>query len=823
MGSCNCIDPHWSADELLLKYQYISDFFIALAYFSIPLELIYFVKKSAVFPYRWVLVQFGAFIVLCGATHLINLWTFSMHSKTVAVVMTIAKVCTAVVSCATALMLVHIIPDLLSVKTRELFLKNKAAELDREMGLIRTQEETGRHVRMLTHEIRSTLDRHTILNTTLVELGRTLALEECALWMPTRTGLELQLSHTLRQHNQMTFTVPIQHPTISQVFSSNQAMVISPNSPVAMIRPRTGKYMTGDVVAVRVPLLHLSNFQINDWPEPSKRRYALMVLMLPSDSARRWHFHELELVEVVADQVAVALSHAAILEESMRARDLLMEQNVALDLARREAETAIRARNDFLAVMNHEMRTPMHVIIALSSLLQETELTPEQRSMVETILKSSNLLATLINDVLDLSRLEDGSLELDIRTFNLPAVFREMHFTSTEKCFPASIYQNQVHNLIKPIASVKKLVVSINLAPDLPEYAVGDDKRLMQTVLNVVGNAVKFSKEGSVSITVRLVRPESLRDAHAPEFYPVQTDRHFYLRVQVRDTGLGINPQDIPKLFNKFVRSDSMTTRNYGSIGLGLAICKRFVNLMEGHIWLESEGLGKGSTAIFIVKLGIADQVNGLEPQAAFPIQPSSSRANFTGLKVLVTDDNGVNRMVTRGLLIRLGCDVTVVSSGRECLQVISQTRQNFKVLFLDVCMPGMDGYEVAVRIQQMFPVRHERPLLVALTGNTDRATREKCVKIGMDGVLLKPVSLEKMRSVLAELSNGSLYDSPQRLLEMHLLGLKGMLSLKTFFPISVPFYLLACTWIVEPVGMKIRELGISEVINLSFRFQSLI
>lgn len=125
-------------------------------------------------------------------------------------------------------------------------------------------------------------------------------------------------------------------------------------------------------------------------------------------------------------QVAVALSHAAILEESMRARDLLMEQNIALDLARREAEMAIRARNDFLAIMNHEMRTPMHAIIALSSLLLETELTPEQRLMIETILKSSNLLATLINDVFDLSKLEDGSLELEVGAFNLHAVFREV-------------------------------------------------------------------------------------------------------------------------------------------------------------------------------------------------------------------------------------------------------------------------------------------------------------------------------------------------------------------------------------------------------------
>ncbi|KAF3943775.1 hypothetical protein ACB098_10G019800 [Castanea mollissima] len=731
MEICNCIEPQWPADELLMKYQYISDFFIAIAYFSIPLELIYFVKKSAVFPYRWVLVQFGAFIVLCGATHLINLWTFTIHSRTVAIVMTTAKVLTAVVSCATALMLVHIIPDLLSVKTRELFLKNKAAELDREMGLIRTQEETGRHVRMLTHEIRSTLDRHTILKTTLVELGRTLALEECALWMPTRTGLELQLSYTLRQQNPVGYTVPIHLPVINQVFSSNRAVKISPNCPVARIRPLAGMYMPGEVVAVRVPLLHLSNFQINDWPELSTKRYALMVLILPSDSARQWHVHELELVEVVADQVAVALSHAAILEESMRARDLLMEQNVALDLARREAETAIRARNDFLAVMNHEMRTPMHAIIALSSLLQETELTPEQRLMVETILKSSNLLATLINDVLDLSRLEDGSLQLDIGTFNLHSVFKE------------------VLNLIKPVASVKKLSITLNLAQDLPVHAVGDEKRLMQTMLNVVGNAVKFSKEGSISIIAFVAKSESLRDSRAPDFFPVPSDNHFYLRVQVKDSGSGINPQEIPKLFTKFSQSQSSATRNSGGSGLGLAICKRFVNLMEGHIWLESDGVAKGCTATFIVKLGIPERSNESKLPFTPKVPANHGQTNFPGLKVLVMDDNGVSRTVTKGLLEHLGCDVSTVSSSEECLHVVSHEHQ---VVFLDVCMPGIDGFELAVTIREKFAKRHEKPLIVALTGNTDKVTKENCMRVGINGVILKPISVDKMRSILSEL-----------------------------------------------------------------------
>ncbi|KAK9281304.1 hypothetical protein L1049_004201 [Liquidambar formosana] len=492
-------------------------------------------------------------------------------------------------------MLVHIIPDLLSVKTRELFLKNKAEELDREMGLILTQEETGRHVRMLTHEIRSTLDRHTILKTTLVELGRTLGLEECALWMPSRSGMNLQLSHTLSHQIPIGSTVPINLPIINEIFNSNDAMRIPHTCPLARIRTIVGRYVPPEVVAVRT-------------------------------GARKWRDHELELVEVVADQVAVALSHAAILEESMRARDQLLDQNIALDAARREAEMAIHARNDFLAVMNDEMRTPMHAIIALSSLLLETELSPEQRVMIETVLKSGNLLVTLINDVLDLSRLEDGSLELDIGTFNLHGVFKE------------------VINLIKPVASVKKLSLTSILAPDLPVFAVGDEKRLMQTILNVAGNAMKFTKEGYVSVIASVAKPESLRDWRPPEFYPVSSDGHFYLRVQVKDSGCGVSPQDIPLLFTKFAQSRSGSRRTNGG-GLGLAICKRFVNLMGGHIWIESEGLDKGSTVAFIVRLGICNNPVESSVQHVLPRargQANHGSADLSGHKSVVRDNDGV-------------------------------------------------------------------------------------------------------------------------------------------------------------------------------------
>uniref|UniRef100_A0A0E0KYN1 histidine kinase n=1 Tax=Oryza punctata TaxID=4537 RepID=A0A0E0KYN1_ORYPU len=620
-GSCDCIEPLWQADDLLVKYQYISDFFIALAYFSIPLELIYFVKKSAFFPYRWVLIQFGAFIVLCGATHLINLWTFVIYTKTIAVVLTVAKVATAVVSCITALMLVHIIPDLLNVKLRERFLKDKADQLDREMGIIRTQEETGRHVHMLTHEIRSTLDRDTILRTTLVELGRTLGLAECALWMPTRSGSALQLSHTIHNSAALGSVVPINLPIVSKVFNSNRVEKIPHTSPLASIKADKSRYVPPEVVAVRVPLLHLTNFHINDWPELSAKSFAVMVLMLPPDSARKWRPHERELVEVVADQVAVALSHAAILEESMRARDLLMEQNIALDAARREAEMAICARNDFLAVMNHEMRTPMRAIVSLSSLLLETKLSAEQRLMVETILKSSDLLATLTNDVLDVSKLENGSLELEIAPFNLHSTFTD------------------VVNLIKPVAACKRLSVMVTLAPELPPHAIGDQKRLMQIILNVAGNSIKFTKEGHVSITASMARPDASRGPHEPDYHPVVSDGSFYLAVQVKDTGCGISPQDMPHAFRKFSHPENAKGKWNSGNGLGLALSRRFVSLMEGNIWLESEGVGKGCTATFFVKLGMPEKPNAnLRRMALHPLQPNQGAGGPDALSISIMD-----------------------------------------------------------------------------------------------------------------------------------------------------------------------------------------
>lgn len=263
----------------------------------------------------------------------------------------------------------------------------------------------------------------------------------------------------------------------------------------------------------------------------------------------------------------------------------LMEQNASLELVVRNIEMDLQASIVSQSAVLHQMSTLLHAMTTLSSFLLETKLTPQQRETSETVLRHSSSLETLVKNETELSRLEDGSLELNCRVFNLSASFK------------------QVIDMIMPVAVMKKLFLSLDLAPNLPVYAVGDQERLMQIILHLVGNAVKFTKEGYVSVTASIARPEFFRDWRPSKLYLMSGRDHFYLRVQVEDSGCGIDPQETANLFNHLIISQ--TASNQLTIrGLGLPICKRLLNIMGGRIWVESEGLGKGSTATFIVKLG---------------------------------------------------------------------------------------------------------------------------------------------------------------------------------------------------------------------------
>ncbi|KAG0569559.1 hypothetical protein KC19_6G099400 [Ceratodon purpureus] len=685
--SCLLAHPHVPRYVEMIRWQLVSDVLIALAYFSIPVELLFFIYKAQVFPYKWVVAEFGAFIVLCGLTHLTNVWTFLTIAASATRTMTFFKVSTALVSCATAVTLSWVIPEVLSVKKREMYLVGKTAELDKEVGVMKKKEETGTHVRMLTHEIRSTLNRHTILKTTLVELSQTLKLKSCNIWMPTEDGEQFELTHELEEDSNKSasrLTVSKTDPGIQYVLC-NQGAVLVPLNSILLQRHKDaivsadGTVLEDRVVAVRLPYMSTSHFKdvreasVANGHIPEASSYAFLVLVLPNSPERKWQGHEFDVVTAVADQVAVALSHATVLEESMRARDQLLSQNLALEIAKKEAEEAVAARNDFLAVMNHEMRTPMHALIALTSILLTTDLTEDQHSMVETMAKSSSLLSSLINDILDFSRLESGSLALDLTLFNFSSLMRE------------------VENIVRPLASKKNISFSISWEPDLPEDVLGDSNRILQVMLNVIGNAIKFTLEGEVRVALRVGDKSEFRPVMAAGAELPLTPRRFleyrYIHVDVIDTGIGIKALDVPRLFNKFVQADSTTTRNFGGTGLGLAISRKFVELMGGKIWLESEGLGKGTRCKMYITVGI------YHDRKQAPLQESPKRSltptELTGLQVMVVDDNSINRIVTRRLLDNIGCKSTVLDSGQSCLDVIAEKGpEQFHILLLDLCMP---------------------------------------------------------------------------------------------------------------------------------------
>ncbi|KAK9289291.1 hypothetical protein L1049_017767 [Liquidambar formosana] len=385
---CNCEEEGFWSVESILECQRVSDFLIAVAYFSIPIELLYFVSCSNV-PFKWVLFQFIAFIVLCGLTHLLNGWTYGPHPFQLMLALTIFKFLTALVSCATAITLITLIPLLLKVKVREHMLKKKAWDLGREVGIIKKKKEAGWHVRMLTQEIRKSLDRHTILYTTLVELSKTLDLQNCAIWMPNENKTEMNLTHELKGRNFYNHSIPVNDPDVIKIKEGDGVQQLRPDSALSAASSGVSGE-PGAVAAIRMPMLRVSNFK-GGTPELIQACYAILVLVLPSEQARSWSNQELEIVEVVADQVAVALSHAAVLEESQLMRDKLVEQNRALQQARKNAMMASQARNSFQKVMSNGMRRPMHSISGLLSIMQDENFNSEQRVIVDSMVKTSNV------------------------------------------------------------------------------------------------------------------------------------------------------------------------------------------------------------------------------------------------------------------------------------------------------------------------------------------------------------------------------------------------------------------------------------------------
>lgn len=460
-----------------------------------------------------------------------------------------------------------------------------------------------------------------------------------------------------------------------------------------------------------------------------------------NETEQRWRRAEVELVSANehlmrrANELKQGRKLAlSMMEDAEIARNQLEQVNTRLnevieqaEQSARSADIANQAKSDFLATMSHEIRTPLNGVIGFMEMLMGTELNEEQREYAETVRSSGEALMALINDVLDFSKIESGHLNLEVREFHLTRMLRET----------TSVFFSD--------AAKKGVNLKVEIDERIPRQVFGDENRMRQILTNLLANAVKFTQEGTVFLNVDCYSLSEEEGACEIEF-------------EVRDTGIGMNKQQLQKLFRPFSQGDTSTTRKYGGTGLGLAICKRLAEAMGGRIWATSKE-GDGASFFTRLPLKIASQVESEAPVEKVKVVKvidtdvsDAKPGEIYPLKIAVAEDNAANQRVLMIMLRRLGWEAAFSENGAQLIDFLKGNPVD--LVFMDLQMPVMDGIEATALIREGEAGEAVKDVkVIALTANALQGDEDRCLQAGMNAYMSKPIKLEVLRKTILGLA----------------------------------------------------------------------